>query len=290
MFDLPLGFTLSWYGYSATNISQVNGNGCLLFGGTALSMCPYYAVYATGVVYYRKVTTTADLASVSSYVTTAYSKASFTATGAYVVTFYYVTDSKGFSNTFQVVLATDGTHSYVIYNFGPCSTPNAKSFVQNGTSSYIMWDNTAASYTDISYVYDYFNYESAVTVSQLTNACTQGTFIFSYPVQTVSCSTTTTTTTTTSTTTTTTAAAVSYGHVWGLYAIGAVLLVITFITCILAVIVCVLRLKANREITQQEVASPALTQLPQPGYTTPTPNFGVAQQQNSPMTTVHTTY
>jgi hypothetical protein len=178
-----LGFTFNWYAFSAINITGLTGNGCIYFATWYL--CPYQSAYKTGSIFYRNASSS-DLSQISTSVTQTYST-SFTATNAFIVTYYNAVDSYGRSNTFQAVLVTDGTHSYVIYNFGTCQTRNARSFVQNGTYTYIMWDNTAAYYLSYSaYMYDYFNYDQN-TPAQQTNACKNGQFVYSYPKQTVSC-------------------------------------------------------------------------------------------------------
>jgi hypothetical protein len=179
-----LGFTFNWYALPDTNITKISGNGCLLIGSG--SFCPYQSTYTSGLIYYRGTTSSNDLTPINSYISQTFSS-SFSATNAFIVTFYSVIDVYGRSNTFQAVLTTDGSRYYVIYNFGECHTRNARSFVQSGKNTFILWDNTAAYYTIYSsYMYDYFNYDQS-TPAQQTNACYNGQFVYSYPKQTVSC-------------------------------------------------------------------------------------------------------
>jgi hypothetical protein len=163
-----LGFTFNWYSYTTNNITSLTNNGCLSF--STWFLCPYAAKYYTsGSVFYRSATGD-DLRQISKSIMQTYSS-SFTATNAFIVTYHNAVDASGHANTFQAVLVTDGTHSYVIYNFGVCQTINARSFVQNGTSSFILWDNTVfigsgsgagagGSYSLYSspYIYDYLTY------------------------------------------------------------------------------------------------------------------------------------
>jgi hypothetical protein len=179
-----MGFTFNWYAYAASNITGLTGNGCLYF--STWYLCPYeYASYKSGLIFYRNASSS-DLSQISKSITQTYST-SFTATNAFIVTYYNAADAYGKTNTFQAVLVTDGTHSYVIYNFGSCQTRNARSFVQNGTNTFILWDGTASYYLSYSaYMYDYLSYDQN-TPAQQTNACNNGQFVYSYPKQTVSC-------------------------------------------------------------------------------------------------------
>jgi hypothetical protein len=129
----------------------------LIQGPGSNYICIYELKYSSGEVYYRTATSS-DKSSINSYISQAYSS-SYSASNAFIVTYYNLVDAYGRSNTFQAVLTTDGTHSYVIFNFGTCASVNARSFVQNATNTYIMWDNTVGSYTSYSaYMYDYFTY------------------------------------------------------------------------------------------------------------------------------------
>jgi hypothetical protein len=207
--SITLGFAFNWYGYtysktstliavgaSGTPNTNVGGLLVLTDSNSLTQMIVPYGIkngYKRGYVFYRSTTQTADLSTINRYINQAYStSATFSATAALVVTFFNMQDnnnagggySNGKTNTFQAVLATDGTKNYIIFNYGTCYTQNGLAYVQNGASQYQNWDSSV--YASYALDYNYVTYQGQ-SVSTQTNACNNGQFIYSYPVQTVVC-------------------------------------------------------------------------------------------------------
>ena len=81
-----------------------------------------------GRIYYRESSSSSDLNQAKSDIANVYS-ASFNPSRLYITTWDQVAAYSGSSsvnNTFQVVIATDGKLSFVIYSFGSMSWPNGR--------------------------------------------------------------------------------------------------------------------------------------------------------------------
>jgi WD40 repeat protein len=154
---INLGLPFPFFGSIYSNI-YVNTNGLISFLSpiseyipkkfpiSTPSISPFWSDVNTnigGQIYYRESSSSSDLNQAKSDITNVYS-ASFNPTRLYITTWYQVAAYSGSSsvnNTFQVVIATDGKLSFVIYNFGSMSWPNSL-LSKDSNFGYNAGDNT----------------------------------------------------------------------------------------------------------------------------------------------------
>jgi hypothetical protein len=151
-----------------------------------------------GRIYYRESSTTSDLNQAKNDIASIYSTA-FNPSRLYIITWDRVAAFDGrpsLNNTFQLVIATDGKLSFLIFNFGIMSWPNSK-FTMNSFFGYNAGDNI-----------NYYSYPDSFTnniinVASKSNVNIPGKWIFMVSLTNSSTTSTTKSTSTTRTTSTT---------------------------------------------------------------------------------------
>jgi hypothetical protein len=135
-----LGFNFLYQSSVYTTI-QVNANG-YVFLNNSVFISAYTQLFCTnwtGAVYSRTLTTAADLATVTSKVLAAYSNYSlvFTATQGFVITWYNMVPVSGAGqlNTFQMILVSDNTTSFIIFDYVRLDTASMASCAYTTTSN-----------------------------------------------------------------------------------------------------------------------------------------------------------
>jgi len=154
---IDLGVSFTFFGSSYSTI-YINTNGVVSFLSpinkqnpakkfpiSTPLISPFWSDINTligGRIYYRESSSSSDLNQAKSDIARIYSSV-FNVSRVYIITWDQVAGYEGsasLSNTFQVVLATDGRISFLIFNFGKMSWPNSQ-FSMNSFFGYNAGDN-----------------------------------------------------------------------------------------------------------------------------------------------------